>query len=200
MSANKIKVAALSLFAERGYDGTSLALIAEQIGIKKQSIYAHFKGKEDLFLSLLTETFTIELEREEQFLEQYYTSALDTFLKASLASFLSRYNHDNRLKFWLKNTFLPPIHLYDKVNRQLNRYIHDVESLYIKRFETAVSKQEISMTNPQQANLAFSALIDSVAVELIYGDQQRATAKMEASWEIYWKGLTATNRDFERGR
>lgn len=199
MGANKIKGAALSLFAERGYDGTSLALIAEQIGIKKQSIYAHFKGKEDLFLSLLTETFTIELKREEQFLEHYYTSTLDTFLKASLASFLSRYNHDGRLKFWLKNTFLPPIHLYDQVNAQLNRYIHDVESLYIKRFETAVSKQEIAM-NPQQANLAFSALLDSVAVELIYGDQQRAVTKMEASWNIYWQGLIATNSDFERGR
>ncbi|WP_017471566.1 TetR/AcrR family transcriptional regulator [Amphibacillus jilinensis] len=199
MGANKIKGAALSLFAERGYDGTSLALIAEQIGIKKQSIYAHFKGKEDLFLSLLTETFTIELKREEQFLEHYYTSSLDAFLKASLASFLSRYNHDSRLKFWLKNTFLPPIHLYDQVNAQLNRYIHDVESLYIKRFETAVSKQEIAM-NPQQANLAFSALLDSVAVELIYGDQQRAVTKMEASWNIYWQGLIATNSDFERGR
>ncbi|MBD2807322.1 helix-turn-helix transcriptional regulator, partial [Xenorhabdus sp. ZM] len=45
MTANRIKAVALSHFARYGYEGTSLANIAQEVGIKKPSIYAHFKGK-----------------------------------------------------------------------------------------------------------------------------------------------------------
>ena len=49
---------ALTLFAESGYDGTSVEEIAEKVGIKAPSLYNHFKGKEDILNALidLTET------------------------------------------------------------------------------------------------------------------------------------------------
>lgn len=49
----KILLAALDLFSERGYDEASIDLIAEAVGIKGPSIYAHYKGKEDIFNSLI---------------------------------------------------------------------------------------------------------------------------------------------------
>lgn len=50
---DKILLAALDLFAERGYDEASIDLIAEAVGIKGPSIYAHYKGKEDILNSLI---------------------------------------------------------------------------------------------------------------------------------------------------
>ena len=44
---------ALTLFAENGYDGTGVDLIAERVGIKGPSLYRHFKSKEDIFNSLI---------------------------------------------------------------------------------------------------------------------------------------------------
>ena len=44
---------ALTLFAERGYDGTGVDLIAERVGIKGPSLYKHFKGKEDILNALI---------------------------------------------------------------------------------------------------------------------------------------------------
>jgi len=39
---------AARLFAERGYDGTSLADVAEAVGLRKASLYHHIEAKEDL--------------------------------------------------------------------------------------------------------------------------------------------------------
>ena len=44
----KILDAALTLFAENGYDGTSVEQIANVVGIKAPSLYKHYKGKEDI--------------------------------------------------------------------------------------------------------------------------------------------------------
>lgn len=44
---------ALTLFAERGYDGTGVDLIAERVGIKGPSLYKHYKGKEDILNALI---------------------------------------------------------------------------------------------------------------------------------------------------
>ena len=43
----------LTLFAENGYDGTSMEQIAEKVGIKAPSLYNHFKGKEDILNALI---------------------------------------------------------------------------------------------------------------------------------------------------
>ncbi len=42
---DKILNETLTLFSENGFDGTSVAQIAEKVGIKAPSLYNHFKGK-----------------------------------------------------------------------------------------------------------------------------------------------------------
>ena len=54
----KILNSALTLFAENGYDGTSMEQIADMVGIKAPSLYKHFKGKEDIFNTLLDQAET----------------------------------------------------------------------------------------------------------------------------------------------
>ncbi|MBL1101684.1 TetR/AcrR family transcriptional regulator [Streptomyces coffeae] len=48
----RIQDVALELFAERGYEKTSLREIAEQLEVTKAALYYHFKTKEDILLSL----------------------------------------------------------------------------------------------------------------------------------------------------
>jgi len=43
---------AARLFAERGYHGTSIADLADALGIRKSSVYSHIDGKEDLLAEI----------------------------------------------------------------------------------------------------------------------------------------------------
>ena len=49
----KILDAALTSFAEKGYEGTNLLDIAESVGIVKSAIYRHFSGKEELWKTVI---------------------------------------------------------------------------------------------------------------------------------------------------
>lgn len=51
----QIRAVALEMFAERGYPGTSLREIAERLGVTKAAVYYHFKTKEDILTSLLSD-------------------------------------------------------------------------------------------------------------------------------------------------
>ena len=42
---DRIPDSALTLFAEKGYNGASIDLIAQNSGLKGPSLYKHFKGK-----------------------------------------------------------------------------------------------------------------------------------------------------------
>lgn len=57
---------ALTLFAENGYDGTGVDLIAERVGIKGPSLYKHYKGKEDILNALI--------DSAEERYEEYFGS------------------------------------------------------------------------------------------------------------------------------
>ena len=60
----KILDAALTLFAENGYNGTSVEQITKAVGIKAPSLYKHFKGKEDILNALID---SAEVRYEEMF-------------------------------------------------------------------------------------------------------------------------------------
>ncbi|PRH81056.1 TetR family transcriptional regulator [Streptomyces solincola] len=51
----RIQDVALELFAEHGYEKTSLREIAERLDVTKAALYYHFKTKEDIVISLFSD-------------------------------------------------------------------------------------------------------------------------------------------------
>jgi AcrR family transcriptional regulator len=53
----RIQQVAVELFAEQGYEKTSLREIAERLAVTKAALYYHFKSKEDIVASLVEDYF-----------------------------------------------------------------------------------------------------------------------------------------------
>lgn len=52
-SREKILTAAEAVFLQHGFLGTNMDVIAETAGVSKQTVYAHFKSKEALFIEVV---------------------------------------------------------------------------------------------------------------------------------------------------
>lgn len=52
-SRKRILVTTLEIAAERGYDGTTVALVTERTGLPASSVYWHFKNKDELLAETL---------------------------------------------------------------------------------------------------------------------------------------------------
>jgi AcrR family transcriptional regulator len=188
MSSNdEIKKAALVHFANSGYDGTSLSVIASEVGIKKQSIYAHFANKDELFLTIMNHA----LNHEKSYLEDFFTKNKSLRLELKLYQFLQGYSERYELhadtKFLLRMGFLPPTHLHQQVMENLYRYYNEMEEILIRIFE---DNSHFISTPVNEAVIAFIGLFDSVLVELLYSGEERFQRRLHACWKIYWQGVT----------
>ena len=91
----KILLAALDLFSEKGYEEASIDLIAETVGIKGPSIYAHYAGKEDILKFLIT-------MMEQRYDENFGNSSNLERIPDSLEEFKEDCLH--RIKFTMEDT------------------------------------------------------------------------------------------------
>ena len=57
-SRERILEVALEIAAERGYDGTTMALVTERSGLPASSVYWHFKNKDALLAEVLELSYT----------------------------------------------------------------------------------------------------------------------------------------------
>ena len=55
-SRQRILDAAAQIAGERGYDGTSVALVSERSGLPASSIYWHFESKDELIAAVIERT------------------------------------------------------------------------------------------------------------------------------------------------
>ena len=70
LTRERILDAAETLFAERGYDGTTLRDVAAHVGLRNPSLYNHFDSKESLYAAVLERDLGPVLKLLVQFVEQ----------------------------------------------------------------------------------------------------------------------------------
>ena len=130
MTINKIKKVALTKFIEQGYEGTSLSDVANEVGIKKQSIYSHFKSKEELFITVMNDVIKEESEYLDYFFDKSYDN-LKGYLEKFILQIKKRYakEEQNSMQFILRMAYMPPLHLKEEVINNFNIYFLKLENL-----------------------------------------------------------------------
>ena len=73
----KIFEASMKLFAEKGYDGTSIEEITSAVGVAKGTLYYHFSSKEEIFnflieegMNLLKNSIKIKIDKQDRYIDK----------------------------------------------------------------------------------------------------------------------------------
>jgi len=99
---SRVQAVALELFAEQGYEKTSLREIAERLGVTKAALYYHFKSKEDIVHSLTDDYFAeiddlLDWAKEQPRSDQTQLAILERYVGIVMAgSEVFRFMEQNR--------------------------------------------------------------------------------------------------------
>lgn len=182
-TSEKLIQISMRTFSEKGYYGTSLNNIANDLGVKKSSLYNYIKSKDDLYRICLEKC----MKKGLSLIENINTQTDN--LHEELLSFLRRYINDSdyMVKFYLQLSFAPcnftkdieeyndkfavvfsdklrQIHLYNQLKIDQDDFVLFVNMfvngwLYKKAFvQSATTPKKIIKEFEQQANL----LLDSI--------------------------------------
>lgn len=191
MKSEEIKSAALKYFTLHGYEGASLSQIADEVGMKKQSLYAHFKGKDDLFLQVLRDAKETELAAMAQYFSNSDAHHPEQDLYGFLLLIIDLFQKNEQLKFWLRITFFPPAHLAETIEEEVLDIEEKLHALLQNKFQGWIDAGEIVKDNAYTLTLAFQGIVDSIMLELVYGnDERRLQNKLEAFWRVFWRGIS----------
>ncbi|WP_422121639.1 TetR/AcrR family transcriptional regulator [Peribacillus frigoritolerans] len=191
LKSNEIKEAALKYFTIHGYEGASLSQIAEEVGMKKQSIYAHFKGKDDLFLQVLRDAKETELSSKLQYFSKVDSKNPEKDLYGFLQLVIDLFQKNEHIKFWLRMSFFPPAHLEKEIGQEVIDIEEKVQAILECKFHDWINAKLIVEDEAITPTYAFLGVVDSILLELVYGnDEKRLNDKLSASWKVFWRGIS----------
>jgi AcrR family transcriptional regulator len=98
--SQEIRLAALRLFAERGYLATTMEDIGRAAGIRGPSVYRHYDSKQQLLFEIMTETMNVLIT--EQQLAVSTTTELTARLRRMVEAHV-RYHARHRLEAFVGN-------------------------------------------------------------------------------------------------
>ncbi|GGD60326.1 TetR family transcriptional regulator [Paenibacillus nasutitermitis] len=159
--------------------------------MKKQSIYAHFKGKDDLFLQVLRDAKETELSSKLQYFSSIGSQNPEKDLYGFLHLVIALFKENEQLKFWLRMSFFPPAHLVGAIEKEVVDIENKVQAILEIKFHEWIKADAIAPDSPKIPTLAFMGIIDSIMLELVYvNDEKRLKDKLEASWKVFWRGIS----------
>ncbi|MBP6117523.1 MAG: TetR/AcrR family transcriptional regulator [Neisseriaceae bacterium] len=165
-SVMRIGTAAAKHFAECGYHGASLNEIATTVGIKKASLYAHFKSKDELFMMV----FDDALADEMAFVTRCFATAGEA--GAHYCSQMKpRYAESVSLRFLLQTAYLPPAHLRQRIIRGYRDYLQHLQNLFTNQLQQQPGLHELTAEQQAHFSQAYLGIVDGLHVELIYTDE-----------------------------
>jgi AcrR family transcriptional regulator len=179
---------AIFYFAKHGYEGTTLSQIANEVGVKTPSLYAHFKSKEDIFFACLESA----LENDHLFFEEYLNRqdiSLNKLLYSIILEYEDRLRNNPMTMFCLRMLYFPPHDFKEHIILNANQRDVLHGKLLYSLFEHARHQGHLQNITTSEAIEAYLCLFDGLMIELLYAGSERFQRRLAASWHVYSLGI-----------
>lgn len=176
-AALRIVPSAVQHFAEHGYDGASMSKIAEAVGIRKPSLYSHFRSKDELFMFCFKGAVSDEQQCATALLDDVSRDALPGELYCR--SFIRRYSTSSSLQLMLRTAYMAPPALAPQVDALFEGYLAVLEDGFIASARRRFSEGAMQLSSEATLREVYVALVDSVQVKLVYTTPELAKYRLD---------------------
>ncbi|MFT4413022.1 TetR/AcrR family transcriptional regulator [Fredinandcohnia humi] len=188
---DRIRKEALSLFATKGFAGTSMKDIADGVGISKAALYSHFSGKEDIFLEVYKQLANDYIELTLRLFEASKGMEVREKLKHIFTGYILYYYKNREYQgFWGQLPLLSPSELKEKIVKDITDRERFFQEQMEAIFQEAIKKNEIREDKPSKMVMSFRAMRDGLLTWMLLVPQ--INEELVASfWDDYWYGLSS---------
>ena len=124
MTKKKLIEAALTIYAEQGYKGTTMKKIADAVGIKASSIYFFYPNKE----ALLEEVFQQILENHQKELHRIFEKTKGLPVRSGLQQLLRSIAYFHRKDVVNTKAFVQLTSGFADFKNEFSKYLDEFES------------------------------------------------------------------------
>lgn len=188
----KIKLAALTLFNEKGYSATTTREIANEVGIKSSTLYFYFKSKEDIFFTLYREARELYDKNKHTRLGEIKDGNIEKQLYALYMVSMELFTEHNLYCRFLYRYLIYPVYgVQDKIQAELEqwksistRYAYE---LFCKGAEKGLFRN-LSADNLVKTYYRYQ---NGFTYELISSNRIPSAEEVDEAWKIYWDFIKA---------
>ena len=170
--------AAVRLFSQNGYYGTSMSDIAGEVGITKTALYRHFAGKEEIL--------DVILDSGEAYYEENFGSAKNLPKIPESAAELMRLSlrqiqftmHDDDIAKYRRLFVIEQFHSKRMAELATKHFVTDIESLYAALFENMMDKGIWKKNDPELLAFEYAAPI-TMMIHLCDRQPEKETEALE---------------------
>lgn len=189
-TAERIHAGALALFARQGFEATTLAQIADAVGIRKPSLYNHIDSKQALFLGLVEAVEDAFFAVHDRSIARHAEAPVEHRLRAlvgDLSGFIFTESHG---AFYKRFLLFPPEALAVQIRainaRSEARIDRDLRAIH------AQGRREFCWRDIDERRFldAFYCLMDGLYSERFIYSQVEYERRLASVWAVFWAGIS----------
>lgn len=189
----QILLAALDLFSQNGYAGTSIRQIARAVGVRESAIYNHYKSKEEIFNAILSEfkSRTIgEKVLSDDLLDDMANP--EKFLKNFAVRLINHWNNPEEKKF-IRLLLMEQFTKIGSHELSVKDYLIELRSLCKMIFGEMAKAEIIKKFEPDFLAEEFIALLFFIRTEYMSSDDlsniDLVQDKVNRHVEFFWNAV-----------
>ena len=173
----KIFESSMKLFAEKGYDATSIEDITTHVGVAKGTLYYHFTSKEEIFYFLVEEGIKL-MQNSIDIKTSKLNNYIDKLKAIVLIQIKVVVKYEDLITILLSQ-FLGKEERNQKCKEHIYNYINKIESIV----REGIEKGEIKNGNPEAIASEIYGLICSALVYKLRKDEPLEIMKLFHEFE-----------------
>lgn len=175
------------LYASYGYEGTTMTMIATEVGIRKPSLYSHYAGKEQIFKDVLDREITDYIDFLHAFLRADHPTVKEKLYKLFLGH---TQDDETSIEFYYRFIKYQPMGLEEYIMDSFEEMEKETRKAFEKIIDHGKKQGELddNLSNKQIYRTYF-LLIDGLSTmppSLKNGSDDKGILDI---WEIFYRGI-----------